>query len=79
MCIRDRQGGAMRIDFFAKEALARQVSSDTDDLHSFSDEATIRLADQLLNCRNPYSCPKGKPTYYEIPFRDFETRLKRNL
>lgn len=73
------QGGAMRIDFFAKEALARQVSSDTDDLHSFSDEATIRLADQLLNCRNPYSCPKGKPTYYEIPFRDFETRLKRNL
>jgi len=37
------------------------------------------LINQLLACRNPYVCPKGRPTYFEIPKRDFENRFKRKL
>ena len=45
----------------------------------FSDGQIIDLVDQLLRCRNPYVCPSGKPVYFEIPIRDFETRFKRKL
>ena len=45
----------------------------------FSDEDIIRLTSQLLACRNPYVCPKGRPTYFEIPKRDFENRFRRKL
>ena len=44
-----------------------------------SDDEVIRLAETLLQCRNPYNCPKGKPTFYEIPKREIENRFRRNL
>ena len=73
------EGGGIRMEAFAKEALVRISSASNAKSGGFSDDEVIRLAEQLLSCRNPYTCPKGKPTYFEIPFRDFETRLKRKL
>ena len=45
----------------------------------FSDNEIIHLAKDLLSCRNPFTCPKGNPTYFEIPTRDFETRFRRKV
>jgi DNA mismatch repair ATPase MutL len=45
----------------------------------FTEEDAIQLANQLLGCRNPYTCPKGKPTFFELPVRDFESRFRRKL
>ncbi len=73
------EGGGIRTEAFAKEALVRLSSAPNSTPQGFSDDEVIRLAQQLLSCRNPYTCPKGKPTYFEIPFRDFETRFKRKL
>ena len=45
----------------------------------FSDQEMILLAKELLACRNPYTCPKGRPTFFEIPTRDFEKRFQRKI
>ena len=73
------EGGRPQINQFAKDALIRQTSTPTEKKGSFSDEEVIRLANQLMKCKNPYTCPNGKPTFFETPYRDFETRFKREL
>ena len=74
-----RGGGRPQINQFAKDALIRQTSSPIEKKGSFSEEEVIRLANQLMKCKNPYTCPNGKPTFFETPYRDFETRFKREL
>ena len=54
---------------FSKTKLMEQIKKDE----------IVHLVTQLLGCRNPYVCPRGKPVYFEIPKRDFETRFKRKL
>ena len=73
------EGGRPQINQFAKDALIRQTSSPIEKKGSFSGEEVIRLANQLMKCKNPYTCPNGKPTFFETPYRDFETRFKREL
>ena len=72
-------GGTMDPEKFAKQALVHRTTHDQSNRKGFSDQEIIRLAEQLLKCRNPFSCPKGKPTFYEIPKREMEERFKRNL
>jgi len=72
-------GGKLQIESFARLALERQVSYQQENRDEFSERQIIDLVDQLLRCRNPYVCPRGKPVYFEIPIRDFETRFKRKL
>ncbi len=72
-------GGTMNPEKFSKEVLVRRATDDQSNRKGFSDQEIIRLAEQLLTCRNPFSCPKGKPTFYEIPKREMEERFKRNL
>ena len=72
-------GGTMNPEKFSKEVLIHRVTHDQSNRKRFSDQEIIRLAEQLLKCRNPFSCPKGKPTFYEIPKRQMEERFKRNL
>ena len=72
-------GGKLQIESFARLALERQVSYQQENRDGFSERQIIDLVDQLLRCRNPYVCPRGKPVYFEIPNRDFETRFKRKL
>ena len=72
-------GGTMNPEKFSKEVLVRRATHDQSNRKGFSDQEIIRLAEQLLTCRNPFSCPKGKPTFYEIPKREMEERFKRNL
>jgi len=71
--------GVMQIESFLRQALERQVNFNRENKDEFSDHEIIQLVDRLLCCRNPYVCPKGRPTYFEIPKRDFETRFKRKL
>ena len=72
-------GGGMDPEKFAKEALVQKATSENTYQKVFSDDEVIRLAETLLQCRNPYNCPKGKPTFYEIPKREIENRFRRNL
>ena len=72
-------GGTMNPEKFSKEVLVRRATHDQSNRKGFSDQEIIRLAEQLLTCRNPFSCPKGKPTFYEIPKREMEERFKRKL
>ena len=72
-------GGDLRVESFIREALERQVNYSHETKASFSDAEIIKLASQLLGCRNPFVCPRGRPVYFEIPIRDFETRFKRKL
>ena len=72
-------GGTMNPEKFSKEVLIHRATHDQSNRKRFSDQEIIRLAEQLLKCRNPFSCPKGKPTFYEIPKRQMEERFKRNL
>jgi DNA mismatch repair protein MutL len=72
-------GGTMNPEKFSKEVLVSRATHDQSSRKGFSDQEIIRLAEQLLTCRNPFSCPKGKPTFYEIPKREMEERFKRNL
>lgn len=72
-------GGDMNTEAFAKEALIRQATKSKGSVEDFSDDEIVRMANRLLICRNPYTCPRGRPTYFEIPKRDFETRFRRQL
>ena len=71
-------GGSMNTLGFAKEALVRQSTKATG-AKDFSEDEIIRIVGQLLGCRNPYTCPKGRPTYFETPKREFENRFRRRL
>ena len=63
----------------AKEVMIRESTIRTGDGRGFSDQEMILLAKELLACRNPYICPKGRPTFFEIPTRDFEKRFQRKI
>lgn len=68
-----------KFEALVREALQTQANFQHEQRDDFSDEDIIRLTSQLLACRNPYVCPKGRPTYFEIPKRDFENRFRRKL
>ena len=72
-------GGEMNTGSFAKEALIRQATKSLGAAEDFSDNEIVRMTNRLLACRNPYTCPRGRPTYFEIPKRDFETKFRRKL
>jgi len=79
LSIAKEHGGGAHMEAFAREALQRQVNYSHENREGFTEEEILSLVSQLLECRNPYVCPKGRPTYFEIPKRDFETRFKRKL
>ena len=62
-----------------RELISRKSKIKSVESGGFSDEEMIMLANQLHECRNPFSCPVGNPTYFEIPCRDFESRFRRKL
>jgi DNA mismatch repair protein MutL len=72
-------GGESKIEIYVKEAMVRQATKNIGSHESFSEDEIIRLSNQLLACRNPYTCPQGRPIYYELPLRDFENRFQRKL
>ena len=72
-------GGEMNVEAFAKETLISRATNNREISDDFSDEEVVRLANQLVACRNPYTCPQGRPTYFEIPKREFESRFRRKL
>lgn len=69
----------MNTEAFAKEALIRRATKSQGIRKDFSDEEVVRIANQLVTCQNPYTCPQGRPTYFEIPKREFERRFRRKL
>ena len=73
------QGGSLKTIDIVKEAMIRESKVKGGQGGGFSDQEMILLAKELLACRNPYTCPKGNPTYFEIPSRDFENRFRRKL
>lgn len=43
--------------------------------NSLSDDLIEILLKDLLSCDNPLTCPRGKPTYFELSRRDLEKRF----
>lgn len=77
--IASESGGESKIVMYAKEAMIKQATKNPGAKETFSENEIVRMANQLLSCRNPYTCPQGRPIYYELPVRDFETRFRRKI
>ena len=75
---RERGKNLKAIDVF-RDVMIDKSSIKTFESGGFSDNEIIHLAKDLLSCRNPFTCPKGNPTYFEIPTRDFEARFRRKV
>lgn len=45
----------------------------------FEESEIISLANRLLRCRNPLTCPQGRPTYLEYGHREWENRFGRRF
>ena len=73
------QGSSVKTLDIVKEAMIRESSFKSGDGGGFSDQEMMLLAKELLQCKNPYTCPKGRPTFFEIPIRDFEKRFQRKI
>ena len=75
-----RRAGGSAAGLVAQEEIARlalvrgRAAGD-----EFADGEVVRLAEQLLRCRNPLTCPQGRPTYVEHPWREWKKRFGRNL
>ena len=69
------QGANLKTLDIVREAIIRESTYNFGHGRSFTDQEIILLAKQLLECRNPYTCPKGRLTFFEIPTRDFEKRF----
>ena len=73
-------GGGSAAEKVAREEIARLASVRGKAAGSqFADGEIVRLAEQLLRCRNPLTCPQGRPTYVEHPWREWEKRFGRGL
>jgi DNA mismatch repair protein MutL len=72
-------GGGGKFEIYVKEAMIKQATKNLGLSSGFSQNEIVQLANQLLACRNPYTCPQGRPVYFELPIRDFETRFRRKL
>jgi DNA mismatch repair protein MutL len=77
--IANESGGTKKVENYAKEAMIKQATKNLGSTGRYTENEIIRLANQLLTCRNPYTCPQGRPIYYELPIRDFENRFRRKL
>jgi DNA mismatch repair protein MutL len=77
--IANESGGTRKVESYAKEAMIKQATKNLGSADSYSENEIIRLANQLLSCRNPYTCPQGRLIYYELPIREFENRFRRKL
>jgi DNA mismatch repair protein MutL len=67
--------GSVAQEEIARLAVVRGRAAGDD----FADGEVIRLAEQLLRCRNPLTCPQGRPTYVEHPWREWKKRFGRGL
>ncbi|MBU61310.1 MAG: DNA mismatch repair protein MutL [Opitutae bacterium] len=67
--------GSIAQEEIARLAVVRGRAAGDD----FADGEVIRLAEQLLRCRNPLTCPQGRPTYFEHPWREWKKRFGRGL
>jgi len=67
--------GSVAQEEIARLAVVRGRAAGDD----FADGEVIRLAEQLLRCRNPLTCPQGRPTYVEHPWREWKKRFGRTL
>ncbi|MCF6463260.1 DNA mismatch repair endonuclease MutL [Clostridium sp. Cult1] len=63
----------IKLDKIIKMACTKAIKSG-----DIMDNVEIRsLIDQLSKCKNPYTCPHGRPTIIEISKKDIEKEFKR--
>ena len=73
------QGKGERTLDILMEVIIRESTFKAKEGGGFSEQEIILLAEELLSCRNPYTCPQGRPTFFEIPTREFENRFQRKI
>ena len=72
-----KSGADRKIEVHVKEALIKQLSK-SEKLKRLSNR-NCTISNELLRSRNSYTCPQGRPIYFELPIRDFENRFRRKL
>lgn len=77
--VRETGGGSVTSQIAGEELTRLAVVRGSAAAEAFADGEIVRLAEQLLACRNPLTCPKGRPTYLETPKREWEKRFDRSL
>ena len=70
-----KKDGDVRLAYEALARLATTRAVRLDD--TLSDAAVIDMAHQLMACQHPLTCPRGHPTYFELPRTDIEKRFGR--
>ena len=45
----------------------------------FEESEILALVDRLLRCRNPLTCPQGRPTYVEYGRLELEAKFGRRF
>ncbi len=77
--VREAGGGSASTRIAREELTRLAVVRGSAAADEFADGEIVGLAEKLLACRNPLTCPKGHPTYLETPKREWEKRFGRSL
>ena len=73
------QGNDGRTFDILMEVIIRESRFKAKEVGGFSEQEIVLLAKELISCRNPYTCPQGRPTFFEIPTREFENKFQRKI
>ncbi len=73
------QGNGGRTFDILMEVIIRESRFKAKEVGGFSEQEIVLLAKELISCRNPYTCPQGRPTFFEIPTREFENKFQRKI
>lgn len=71
-----QRGGNQRKDSALWESVARLAVKDSYQANDgISDAAIGQLVADLMQCKTPHTCPKGKPTFTEVSWNEWGKRL----
>ena len=72
------QGGVPKDKRSLNEKVAKLAVIEAAKVKSnLNQEEAEMLVENLFQCENPLTCPRGYATYFEMPFRDMDNRFGR--
>ncbi|HZK18756.1 MAG TPA: hypothetical protein VFD15_05520, partial [Clostridia bacterium] len=74
----ENNGGDVDKTTFLKETVSSMACTDAiKDGDSIYSDSMRGLLEDLLSCENPYSCPHGRPTMFNITYKEINKKLQR--
>ena len=65
------------MDIFASKLATMACKAAVKGNHAMSFEEAEKLIDELLELKNPYACPHGRPTIISMSKYELEKKFKR--